>query len=562
MSNRSQLAGLTALWSRIRSGGKPRARVPSTVTVLDLDGTTLRGVQSTGRGRVTQSWSVPLEFPTDADRNDGAVVGAAVARALALRKLRPGSVVMGVPRARAVLRTLVVPVIDKLPELASLVHLQVGRDLPFRMEEAVVDFRVSRRVEVPAEATDAAAAKGEGDPAAPAPMVTKLEVLVAAVKQEVVDFYRAVGTAAGCELASLGLLPAATARCVVACGGVEEGTALAVVSLRPDEVGVDIVARQTLVFSRGATIRGSADAGAAGVPPGRDAWIRSVVIDVVRSLHAHGGMESSLPVGRILVAGATGQENEVALALGARLSMPCVVLDPSEALGLPQDAREGAGGAVGALGLALGAGDADGLPFDFLHPKQPAVHKDRRRLWALGGVGAAALLGFALLGVRAALVQRRMAVLEAAVSELADAEKKRPVYRRLIQQTTVIEDWIKGEHDWLQQYAYLTSILPPSEEIYVTSLAISGQGSIRMAVQARSGETLARLDRQLRAAGYDVKPLAITPGADRFGYEFRSNVELVSTPRQKIDLHKVKPAARPIDDVSLDPVAYRKGGSL
>ena len=167
---------------------------------------------------------------------------------------------------------------------------------------------------------------------------------------------------------------------------------------------------------------------------------------------------------------------------------------------------------------------------------------------------------FGVLGLRSALVKRRTAILDAATAELADAEKKRPVYRRLILQTGVIEEWIKGDQNWLEQYAYLTSILPPSEEIYITSMAISGQGSIRLAVQARSGETLARLDKQLRAAGYDVKPLAITPGADRFGYEFRSTVELVSAPKQKIDLHKVKPAVRPVDDVSLEPSAYRKGG--
>jgi len=69
-------------------------------------------------------------------------------------------------------------------------------------------------------------------------------------------------------------------------------------------------------------------------------------------------------------------------------------------------------------------------------------------------------------------------------------------------------------------------VLPASEEVYITSLSISGQGSIRLGVQARSGEILAKLDKQLRAAGYDVKPLAITPGSDRFGYNFRSLVEL------------------------------------
>jgi Tfp pilus assembly protein PilN len=182
-----------------------------------------------------------------------------------------------------------------------------------------------------------------------------------------------------------------------------------------------------------------------------------------------------------------------------------------------------------------------------------------RRIWILSSVAAVAVLGTAVLGLRTWLVTRRTEVLNAASTELAEAEKKRPVYRKLLQQTAVVEDWIKGERDWLEHYAYLTSVLPASEELYLTSLAVSGQNIIRMSVQARSGETLARLEKQLVAAGYEVKPIAITPGADRFGYEFRSTVELSVPAKLKIDLHKVKPPQRPIDDVSMDTAAWRKG---
>jgi hypothetical protein len=100
-------------------------------------------------------------------------------------------------------------------------------------------------------------------------------------------------------------------------------------------------------------------------------------------------------------------------------------------------------------------------------------------------------------------------------------------------------------------------VLPGSEDLYLTSLSISAQGNIHLAVQARSGEILANLDRQLRNAGYDVKPLAITPGNDRHGYNFRSTVELLVPAKMKIDLSKAQPPARPADDASLEP---RKGG--
>ena len=80
-----------------------------------------------------------------------------------------------------------------------------------------------------------------------------------------------------------------------------------------------------------------------------------------------------------------------------------------------------------------------------------------------------------------------------------------------------------------------------------------------MAVQARNGEVLAKLEKQLHAAGYAVKPLAINPGTDKFGYEFRSTVELLVPATLKIDLSKVRPPPRPADDVSLG-AAPKKGG--
>ena len=118
---------------------------------------------------------------------------------------------------------------------------------------------------------------------------------------------------------------------------------------------------------------------------------------------------------------------------------------------------------------------------------------------------------------------------------------------------------MKAERDWLEHYAYLTSVLPASDELYLTTLAVSGQSTVRMSVQARSGETLARLEKQLVAAGYVVKPIAITPGAYRFGYEFCSTVELTVPDKLKVDLHQVKPPPRPIDDVSMDTAAWKKG---
>jgi hypothetical protein len=179
----------------------------------------------------------------------------------------------------------------------------------------------------------------------------------------------------------------------------------------------------------------------------------------------------------------------------------------------------------------------------------------------LTGIGITAVVLAAAAGLRAHLINGRLKINADANAELAEAEKKRPTYRRMTLQAGSVDEWIKGSRDWLAHYAYVSAILPPSEEVYVTSFSVASQGTIRLAVQAQSGDILAKLDQKLRAAGYDVKPLPISPGADRFGYEFRSNVELIPTPKLKIDLSRTKPAARPSDDGSLDPALYRKGGA-
>lgn len=522
------------------------ARPPAPAAVLDFDSRTLRVVLAGG----TRVVAAPLAVPADADRSDPAVLGGALAKALEQLKLKPGSVAMGLPRAQVVLKTLLLPVVPDTSELAAMVHLQVGRDLPFRLADAVVDFQVRRQITPPVPKPDANAKAGPpAEPVAlPAP---KLEVLVAVAKREAVEFYQRVAEAAGVRLVALGLQPGASARCVAACRAGEPGRAVLLVTLRPDEVGIDVIAEETAPFSRGAAVKPPADAA------GAEAFVNAATIEVVRSLHGYGGSGAE-PVTRVLVAGATGHEAALVAALAPRVGVPVALLELA-ALKLPEDSREPATGATAGIGLALGCADAGGLPFDFLNPKRPAVPRDLRRVKILGGLAAAAAVFLLVAGIRAWLVGKRQVVLDAVTAEAVAAEKHRPAYRKVISQAAVVNEWVGGERDWLLHYAHLTAVLPRSEEIFLTSFAVSGPGALRLGVRAKSGEILAKVEKQLRAAGYEVKPLAITPGTDKNGYEFQSTVELAVPGKLKVDLSQLKPPARPADDASLDP-PRRKGG--
>ena len=285
---------------------------------------------------------------------------------------------------------------------------------------------------------------------------------------------------------------------------------------------------------------------------------QAIFIEVVRSLLSYGGMESHPPVGRLLIAGGTGQEPALQAALVQRFQIPCHLVDPAKALELSEVSAPDAAEALGAIGLGLGINDPEGLPFDFLHPKRPAVQRNMQRIWALAACALGVLLLIGFFGFRTRLLNQRMKVYREMQAELAKAEKQMPMFRRVQLQAATIQSWNKEGRNWLEQFAYLSALLPASEDLYITSFNVSGQGNVHMAVQARSGEILARLERQLREAGYDVKPLAITPANEKHGYNFRSTVELIVPPKMKVDLSKAQPAARPADDGSLD-VKPRKG---
>jgi Tfp pilus assembly PilM family ATPase len=132
------------------------------ITALDIDADMLRVVQTIRRGRrivVTRFAAEQLQFAEGADQNDPVVQGKAVEAALQRLRLRPGSVAMGVPRAQVILRTISIPPTTDFGEMASMVHFQIAKDLPFRPDEAVVDFKVHGPIpSASADAKGAAAA--------------------------------------------------------------------------------------------------------------------------------------------------------------------------------------------------------------------------------------------------------------------------------------------------------------------------------------------------------------------------------------------------------------------
>lgn len=517
-------------------GPKPAAfRKRGSVMILDLEGAVLRVVQAAGQlggARITRTAHAPLDLAAD-KKDDPKALGLAIKSALEELKIKAKEAIFALPRAQVVLRPLQTPMVADVRELAALVNFQIAKDLPFRIEDAVVDFKVLR-------ALDSAAPGESGESKTPE---QRLEVLVGAVKKDVVEFYRAAAKEAGLKLEGLGLRPIGHAHLARQLAPEAKEGSLVVLGLRRDETTIDIVDREKLAFSRVANVAFPENDQA------RAAFLQALQIEVVRSLHGYsgGGQPSAR---KILVMGATGLENAAREALAAKPGLP-VELPNLDA---------GQSEAAAASGLALAAIEAGGLPIDFENPKKPAPPSNPRRTQMLVAAAAALVLLFSLVGARAHLIEKRKAIRQAVQTEVEAAEKKLPIYKRLKAQSKVVNSWMAEEQNWLEHIAYLGGVLPGADQIYLSAFTTTPQHVIRFSVQARSGELLAELDKKLRAAGYEVKPLSITPAGDKHGYNFRTTVELTIPKKMKPDLAKTKPPARPADDTPPSAAAPAKQG--
>lgn len=535
-----------------------RFRKRGPVTVIDFDGDHLRIVQASPQGeaaRVTRAVSVA--FAPGEGKADSLALGQALKKALEEHRIKPRDVIFALSRSQVVLRPLQVPMVADVHELSSVVNFQISKDLPFRLEDAVVDFKVLRTLEsAPASVPEEAGRETDptGETLETAGPVARLEVLVGAVKKEHITFHQAVAHAAGVKLAGLALRSTGIARVMAQCYPPEPGASTAVISVRHDEVTIEILDQHGLVFSRVAGVPPRLSRGeesGAGEPPDENSvetFLNRFGMEVVRSLHSYEGMMGHEPVRKVLVVGGTGFEGEIAKALAARVSIPVEQLDPSDCIKGRGADRVEASVCFPAIGLAYAALQPAGLPLDFANPKRPPVQRNTKRIKMLAAAVAGIVVLFTVLAVRAHFIGERERIRNAAQVELADAEKKQKIYRATILQSRVVNGWIAQEQNWLDHLAYISSILPGANEVYVSALTTTSQHVIRMAVQARSGEILSELDKKLRAAGYEVKPLSITPSNDKYGYHFRTTVEVLIPRGMKPEIQDLKPPARPADD--------------
>jgi len=518
-------------------------------TAIDLDGAMLRVAQfirHKDRAEILRFAAKELAAPAGATLDDPQIAGAAIGAALRELRINASRAVMGLSRANVLLRSLTFPQAENPGELAAMVQFQFGKDLPFPADEAVIDFVAHREIaptahEGPRPGSVGAPNAGPTGETSPNDAGPKVEVLAAAVRKEVIEKYQQLARAAGVELAALGLRSPAHARCLVASGVASLDETVALILLRTDEITIEVLRNGQVLFSRSALLKPASTldenspetaviAGAESLDP----FVRTATTELLRTLHSYEGMERHESLRKLILVGHTGSETAMAAAFSSRTSLACEILEPAKALGLAGAEHHHASGALAVIGLGLGMADPQGLPFDFLHPKQPPVRRNVKRIRQLAAAAAIVLILGGAFALRSHSIKTRLKKKQELQQQLAAAQKNEPFYRQTRLQAKTVQDWLKENQPWLDHLAFLSAALPPRSDLYITSLSTSSRGGLQLSVQARTTEILSRLDKILRDAGYEVRPLAVTPTADKFGYPFKSSVELSVAPGKKL----------------------------
>jgi Tfp pilus assembly PilM family ATPase len=475
-----------------------------------------------------------VEIPEDVDVTDAQQFGAFLGGVLKKMKLSGASLLMTVNRADAVFKPLTLPPGTDPEEMAGMVQFQMQGELPYRAEEAVIDFTGESHYDAESDQPEESAG---------------IDLLVAAVKLPIVDRYRQVANAAGAKLVRLGLRPYADRSCAIACLGQRADESVAIVHITADETEIDVASGASLTFSRPAVVKVPHDP----EPDEAEAVVSDVTIEVARSLRSYTAVEGQQRIDRAVVAGSTGIEQQVAEALSDRLRLPVEKLDPTESFRI----RELSGDAdpsafITALGLAVG-GRGDELPFDFLSPKQPVARRDTRRL-RIGALAVAAVLTIAaaltwyhkmIIAPRERTklsLQRKLRFQEA----IADARKVE------LQRVQLQQEFQARSHDYLRNLAGVWAALPPADQVYVRRFRSVENGFSFEVYGSELNVIQTALRERLESAGYSVKiddsVRMERPRDPRYGH--RADVTVTFEDANEVDLVSLQAPPRPADDIS------------
>lgn len=405
------------------------------ILCLDWDKHSLRLVVARiVRGRMQLEDAHAHRIPADVSADDPERMGRFLAQMLEVHQIRQRHAILDIPRDRAVITRLRLPP-TPAGEVAAAARFQAQRELPFPMDEAELDFVITRRNEAG----------------------LTVEVLLAAVRRETLHSYVSTVKAAGLTPTRIGLRPYANLVSVGQLPAMLDQRAL-FIDVGPAVTEIDVIRGRTLEFSRSASVGVPFYAGELVTDDSRvsskaelsqmqlvdtahNEVLDELMLEVTRTLQAFRATEDNAVVDQIVVAGGTGIEPALVDALDDRLGLPVTLFDPTPTLGVAEYEATKLRAFSSALGLAWGLSRGGLLELDFLNPKRPVErHAHLRRRLRIGGLAAALLV----VAVGGWTVSDRMALR----GELEALRQVNGSYRRELADFYEIDNRVLSARDW------------------------------------------------------------------------------------------------------------------
>jgi len=507
-------------------------RVARKVLCLDWDKRSLRIVVARiGGGTMKLEDAHAHRFPANVDAADPKVVGGVIAQLLERHRIRLNRAIVDVPRDRAVINRLRVPPTPP-EELAAAVRFQAMRELPFPLDEAQIDYVITER-DADGRAT---------------------EVLLAAVRSEVLEQLRETCLAAGLTPARIGLRPYANLLAVNRLPGMLERRTL-FLDVGPSMTEIDVFVGPMLGFSRAANVsvpfvagelvgdasRISSRGEIAGLELADEAEtsaVEELLVEITRTLQAYRATEPNATIDQVVIAGGTGIEHALLHAVDERFGLPTTLFDPTVALGVDEAEAPKLRPFSAALGLAWGLSRESLLELDFLNPKKPQPPRAslRRRLQFAGiGVGALALIGISAAVADMLWVSRQLEALRAANSAKAGQAGE---LQKVLIRTLEVGDWESEAllAVWLDHLLTLTEkAVDPGKQMVVSDLSCDlGTAKITLKLAAAHWDVARDFVDRLNAVEQDGKRVYLAETgtwqeADTGDPKFKGRVDVTVT---------------------------------
>lgn len=501
------------------------------IVAVDWDAQTLRVVHAFfGKRGIKIDKLLSVDIPPDVDADNPEQMGGLIRRTLDQEGVSTKHAIVDVPRDQAILKTLTLPT-ARPEDLPGMVQIQIAKELPFPVTEAVVDFAV---------------APNEGESPTG-------DVLVAAVRREMLAQYQATFDKAGLKLERVGLRPYANKDAIGALLKHAMPERVVFIDVRPTFMEIDVLRRGALTFSRSASVSipsGQSDSGMLSITGSRtgdesvgeggelpmirraDAVIDSLMVEVTRSIEAYRADDPTARIDHVVIGGDVGVEEALAEAIQKRLGITTELYNPASTFGWEPDEGAGASAFAASLGLTLGHADADSAHFDFQNPKK-TVSKTQERLKKAPLVAAVVALFVVAGGVVVAQMTKpdrdKLAALESSIADLASNGSTNRKFLAVIKK---IEAFDEGQIVWIDVLHDLIALMPSNQEMVIDQMDFDQKGGrIKFKTRSKRPETPTTVIRtlaQFRRDGHDAPRYNVSmgPQAEKKGEKYPFHQDL------------------------------------